>query len=322
MNSSDAKGTSTDSRGSYLRHIRLEHLYAGVSGGVISTLVLHPLDLVKIRFQVHEGQSTVSRPQYRGVIHAMHSIVKNNGFWGLYQGVTPNIWGAGISWGFYFFLYNSMKTWMQDGDSKKNLGAGWHMFIASVAGFGTLTITNPIWVTKTRLCLQYENAGSQGKPLQNATQMYLGMSDALVKIYRMEGLRGLYKGFIPGVFGISHGAFQFVAYEELKTLYNQYRQQPIDSRLSSGEYIVFAALSKIFAATLTYPYQVVRSRLQDQHRHYNGVMDVVRQVVRYEGWYGFYKGLLPCVLRVTPACAITFVVYEKIITLHQTYLKT
>lgn len=51
MNSSDAKGTSTDSRGSYLRHIRLEHLYAGVSGGVISTLVLHPLDLVKIRFQ-------------------------------------------------------------------------------------------------------------------------------------------------------------------------------------------------------------------------------------------------------------------------------
>lgn len=39
------------------------------------------------------------------------------------------------------------------------------------------------------------------------------------------------QGFIPGVFGISHGAFQFVAYEELKTLYNQYRQQPIDSRL-------------------------------------------------------------------------------------------
>ena len=28
-----------------------EHMAAGVSGGVMSTLVLHPLDLVKIRFQ-------------------------------------------------------------------------------------------------------------------------------------------------------------------------------------------------------------------------------------------------------------------------------
>lgn len=31
-------------------HVRLENLVAGLSGGVVSTLVLHPLDLVKIRF--------------------------------------------------------------------------------------------------------------------------------------------------------------------------------------------------------------------------------------------------------------------------------
>ena len=28
-----------------------QHLAAGVSGGVLSTLVLHPLDLIKVRFQ-------------------------------------------------------------------------------------------------------------------------------------------------------------------------------------------------------------------------------------------------------------------------------
>ncbi len=36
--------------------MRWQHVVAGVSGGVASTLALHPLDLVKIRFQ---GESFV-----------------------------------------------------------------------------------------------------------------------------------------------------------------------------------------------------------------------------------------------------------------------
>lgn len=319
MDSTKSKSSAGNNRMS-LRHLGLQHLYAGVSGGVISTLVLHPLDLVKIRFQVYEGVSgtSSSRPAYNGIIHAMRSIVQNSGIVGLYQGVTPNVWGAGVSWGLYFFFYNSMKTWMQEGDTKKNLGAGRHMLIASAAGFATLSLTNPIWVTKTRLCLQYEQSSADAK-CQPAQQQYRGMMDALIKIYKMEGVRGLYKGFVPGILGISHGALQFMAYEEMKTVYNQYRKQPLDTRLGSGEYIVFAALSKMFSAVLTYPYQVLRSRLQDQHRQYDGVMDVVRQIIRYEGWLAFYKGMGPCLLRVTPACAITFLVYENVITLYTRY---
>lgn len=52
-------------------------------------------------------------------------------------------------------------------------------------GILTLTLTNPIWVTKTRLVLQY-NADPTSK-------QYKGMIDALVKIYRHEGVPGLYK---------------------------------------------------------------------------------------------------------------------------------
>ena len=33
-----------------LSHVKYEHLVAGISGGVASTLILHPLDLIKIRF--------------------------------------------------------------------------------------------------------------------------------------------------------------------------------------------------------------------------------------------------------------------------------
>ncbi len=59
------------------------------------------------------------------------------------------------------------------------------------------------------------------------------MADALVKVYKMEGIRGLYKGLVPGMFGVSHGAIQFMTYEEMKTMYNSYRKMPIDSKLVS-----------------------------------------------------------------------------------------
>jgi len=62
---------------------------------------------------------------------------------------------------------------------------------------------------------------------------YSGMADALVKVYQMEGIRGLYRGFIPGMFGVSHGAIQFMTYEEMKTVYNKHRNMPIDAKLVS-----------------------------------------------------------------------------------------
>lgn len=111
-------------------HVKVENLVAGLSGGVVSTLVLHPLDLVKIRFAgtpirhhvfhcrhcaaraikpcvclsdaVSDGLEL--RPKYRGLVHCMKSVWAEEGLRGLYQGVTPNVWGAGASWGLYFLL--------------------------------------------------------------------------------------------------------------------------------------------------------------------------------------------------------------------------
>ncbi|XP_035765448.1 mitochondrial folate transporter/carrier-like isoform X2 [Neolamprologus brichardi] len=244
-------------------HVKVENLIAGLSGGVVSTLVLHPLDLVKIRFAVSDGLEL--RPKYSGMVHCMKSVWQQEGLRGLYQGVTPNVWGAGASWGLYFFFYNAIKGYTKEG-RQAELSATEHLVSAAEAGILTLTLTNPIWVTKTRLVLQY-SADRNGK-------QYKGMFDALVKIYRHEGVSGLYKN-------------------------------PL-------EYITMAALSKIFAVATTYPYQVVRARLQDQHNRYNGVIDVVRRTWRNEGALGFYKGIIPNLIRVTPACCITFVVYENV----------
>lgn len=44
------KTNSTSRKPTLFSHIRYEHMVAGFSGGVTSTLILHPLDLIKIRF--------------------------------------------------------------------------------------------------------------------------------------------------------------------------------------------------------------------------------------------------------------------------------
>lgn len=42
--------STNNTKQTLLSHVKYEHLVAGISGGVTSTLILHPLDLIKIRF--------------------------------------------------------------------------------------------------------------------------------------------------------------------------------------------------------------------------------------------------------------------------------
>ncbi|KAG7189387.1 hypothetical protein KM043_017034 [Ampulex compressa] len=289
-----------------LSHFKYEYFVAGISGGVISTLMLHPLDLIKLRFAVNDGHTQAS-PRYNGLRNAISEIIRKEGYSALYRGVAPNILGSGCSWGLYFVFYNTIKTWIQGGNSKKPLGPSMHMLAAADAGVLTLLMTNPIWVIKTRLCLQYADDVHLAE-----SKRYRGMLDAVKKIYRTEGVRGLYKGFVPGMFGVSHGAVQFMTYEEMKNNYNDYRNVAIDTKLSTFEYIVFAAISKLIAAATTYPYQVVRARLQDHHHDYKSTRHCIEVTWRCEGWRGFYKGLGVNLVRVTPATVITFVVYEHV----------
>lgn len=285
----------------FLNHVKYEHLIAGISGGVISTVLLHPLDVIKIRFEVNDGRLQ-NTPKYTGIYNAFVTIHRQEGFRGLYRGVTPNVWGAGSAWGLYFLFYNAIKTRVQGGNRNMALGPGSHLLAASEAGILTLFITNPIWVVKTRLCLQYGSSDNR----------YKGMFDALLKIVKQEGIRGYYKGLAPGIVGVSHGAVQFMVYEQMKNEYNKYYNFPISTKLGTAEYLTFAAVSKLIAAGFTYPYQVVRARLQNHHNSYKGSIDCIQQTLRYEGWRGFYKGLGTNLLRVVPATMITFLSYENI----------
>lgn len=135
---------------------------------------------------------------------------------------------------------------------------------------------------------------------RNTPGAYTSIAHGTREIMRKEGLRGFYRGLIPSLFGVSHGAIQFMAYEQLKN----YRASRLAARaagnqveLSNWDYLALSGVSKIFAGSITYPYQVVRTRLQtyDVNVKSDTARGVVKGIWQREGFVGFYKGsvLLP-----------------------------
>ena len=141
---------------------------------------------------------------------------------------------------------------------------------------------------------------------------YSSIADGATQIFRSEGLLGFYRGLGPSLLGVSHGALQFMAYEKLK-IYRSGATVVEHRDLSTFDFLALSGLAKLFAGSVTYPYQLVRARLQmyDAEKLYSGARDVMNQVWKQEGLRGFYKGIGPNLLRVLPSTCVTFLVYEN-----------
>lgn len=82
-----------------------------------------PGDIVKVRLQCQteskKGPTSTSNPKYRGPVHCLLSIFKEDGVRGLYRGALPLMLRDGPSYGLYFLMYRTASELLSDFDDKK-----------------------------------------------------------------------------------------------------------------------------------------------------------------------------------------------------------
>lgn len=109
----------------------------------------------------------------------------------------------------YFLAYSKSKEFWNNearlGDRHRDLT---EILCGVTAGIVQNTITNPIWMVKTRMQLIADTATGQ--------VAYGGYKQAVGAIWRDEGVRGFYKGMSASYWGCSEGCIYFVLYERLK----------------------------------------------------------------------------------------------------------
>jgi solute carrier family 25 folate transporter 32 len=328
-------------------HRGLAHAVAGVGGGCVSTLVLHPFDLIKTRLQAADMRGGRGISSYKSMASAVVTILREEGVRnGLYRGALPAVVGSSLSWGIYFECYQRAKVLIarlaQDRyrSHLSESGSLNHLFSGTLAGIITVFITNPIWLLKTRMQLE---KGPKGSPLTVATAPYSGgtILSMVRSLWKDEGISGFYRGLGPSMLLVTHGAIQFAAYERIRRIFlkrssaviegthaaaelNTDRMQSSienravrknNARLSIFENLLAATVSKVIASVLTYPLQVARTRMQQRGADmvaYGNLLKALRTIYLTNGIRGLYRGMVANLYRVTPSSAITFVCYEQI----------
>eukprot|EP01101_Sappina_pedata_P013397 TRINITY_DN9661_c0_g1_i1.p1 TRINITY_DN9661_c0_g1~~TRINITY_DN9661_c0_g1_i1.p1 ORF type:complete len:318 (+),score=36.78 TRINITY_DN9661_c0_g1_i1:185-1138(+) len=291
-------------------------LASGSAASGATTIFFQPLDLIRTRLQVQKSMVSGDYA-YRSGRDAFVQIWKREGLLGFYSGVVPNVAGSAISWGLYFLIYESFKSFFQkrmdlNQDGNRQLGMSQHFVSGMGAGIIVAALTNPIWVIKTRILTQV--TVKNGKTSGN---YYNGALHAVKRIIAEEGVAGLYRGLGVSLLSVVHGAIHFTLYEKIKS---EFLQRGVE-HLHTGHWTIAGLISKTMATLMAYPLQVIKSNIQmrralvaDKESIYQKTFakETVKKIWRTQGIRGFYQGIFVSIVRTAPTSTVMFILNEKI----------
>lgn len=277
------------------------HFAIGSIAGAFGATMVYPIDLVKTRMQ-NQRKIALSEILYKNSWDCFKKVLKNEGFLGLYRGLSPQLVGVAPEKAIKLTVNDLMRSLLRDSNGHISLLS--ECISGGSAGMSQVIFTNPLEIVKIRLQIQGEAARIAGVPFEGAW-----------KICTDLGIKGLYKGASACLLrDIPFSAIYFTVYSHLKTdLFHEGRN---GKKISPLELLISGALAGMPAAYLATPADVIKTRLQVVARAgqqtYTGIYDAFKKILYEEGVTAFFKGGLARVLRSSPQFGFTLLAYELI----------
>lgn len=293
----------------------------GAASAMFACAATYPLMTICTQQAVRSKGAKVSEEDDKEDLSAYGTavqITRSGGLKGLYRGIRPALLGTGASQGVYFYLYSLCRKAAENlqggsalqGSAGSDIGIVASLLVASAAGCGNVLLTNPFWVLVTRM---------QTSKVQ---QHHTGARKVAKEIYQEGGILSFWKGVVPTLLMVANPTVQYMIYEWLRARLAESKAQgklkAKSPNYTAGEVFVMSAIAKLGATVVTYPMQLVKSRLQATGegslatRKYRGTLDAVQKIFEAEGMPGFYHGFRAKIFQSVLAAALLFVVKEKL----------
>ncbi|TVY75833.1 putative mitochondrial 2-oxoglutarate/malate carrier protein [Lachnellula suecica] len=272
----------------------------GGTSGIVATICIQPIDMVKVRIQLSEGNPTP--------VTVLRQVISEGRVLDLYNGLSAGILRQVIygtaRLGLFFTFEDLLKQ-----RAEKN-GTSYGFFQRATAGLtaGGLaaTIGNPAEVALIRM-------QSDGMRPANQRANYRSAFHALSSITRQEGVKALWSGSYPTVIRAMALNFGQLAF------FSESKHQLAKIGASEQTQTVAASgIAGFFAAFFSLPFDFVKSRLQSQHKsadgsvRYKGMVDCFTTVAKEEGVLRFYRGFGTFFMRLAPHTVISLIVADNL----------
>ncbi|ORZ10505.1 mitochondrial carrier domain-containing protein [Absidia repens] len=164
-------------------------LATGVSAGITEATVIVPFELVKVRLQ-----DKANARIYKNAFDALKKIIQKEGVLALYNGLEATILRHAVWNGGYFSVISSVRDVLPEAQTKNEQLR--NNFVAGTTGgiFGTM-LNAPTDVVKSRI----QSFTGSGPRKYNWTL------PSIMLIGKEEGIRSLYRGFVPKVLRLGPG---------------------------------------------------------------------------------------------------------------------
>ncbi|XP_022668256.1 solute carrier family 25 member 35-like isoform X2 [Varroa destructor] len=239
----------------------------GSCASIIATVVVHPVDVVKIRIQMQgelkrRGQYKV---YYRSVPHAITQVIKYDGIRAIYRGIFPAAGYQLISQGLRLGLFQSIEDLGLT--RNENMESSIPLSALSGAACGAISafIASPLFMVKSLMMIR-----SASKIAVGYQRNYTGTMHALRDIYGTHRLRvGLWRGTVSNVLRIAVGSsLQLSTYVGMKDLL--FLSVDYNERYLLFNTLLAAFVSSLITSPIIASLDLIRARIYVQPIQHNG----------------------------------------------------